>query len=181
MKTSCFQPLRHDQKIKVRHNRQHQAGHGNRQRQPQQAADDGPRRLSRSQWILLLQIRFQLLLEPSIEPHQNQKRAEGADSGAHTGAASRISQTMRHKHIRKNDHRHNTHQLLYYLGSRRWRHDLPALQIATETGQKCNKKYGRSQSNNRVISAAVTDPVIIDQPMSAEKKRRCKNQACNEQ
>ena len=181
METGRLQTLRHDQQIKIGHDRQHQAGHGNRQSQPQQTADNGLRRFSRRQGILLPQIRFQLLLETAIEPHQNQQRAESADASTHTGAAGRISQAVRHKHIGKNDHRHNAHQLFHDLRSRCRRHDLPALQITAEAGQKCNKEHGRGQSNDRIIRTAVTDPVMIYQPLGPEKKRRRKNQPGNKQ
>ena len=120
--------------------------------------------------ILLCHFLLQTLLQAAIEPHQHQKCAERANARAHAGTACSERQTVRHKEVGKNKHGNNTCQLLDNLTDRRRRHNLPALQITAEAGQKGYEENRRRQSDNRIIRTAVANDMVINQPVRTEKQ-----------
>ena len=120
--------------------------------------------------ILLCHFLLQTLLKTAIEPHQHQKCAERAYAGAHAGTACSERQTVRHKEVGKNEHGNNTCQLLDNLTDRRRRHNLPTLQITAEACQKGYEENRRRQSDNRIIRTAITDDMVINQPVRTEKQ-----------
>ena len=121
--------------------------------------------------VLLGHFSLQTLLQTAIEPHQHQQCTEGTHASAHARAACGEGQTVRHEKVSKNQHRNDARKLLHNLRHRCRRHNLPSLQIAAEACQKGYEENSRSQCNNRIVSAAVADDMIINQPVRAEKQR----------
>ena len=113
---------------------------------------------------------LELTLKASVEPHQNNQRAEGTNACAHACAASSIRQAIRKEHICEDKHGNYAHQLFHNFGDSGGCHNLPALQVATEASKESYKEHRRSQGNNGIVSARVTDVLVFNQPACPEEK-----------
>ena len=125
--------LRHDQKVEVRHDRQHDTRRRHGQGERKDASDDRPerrwrfpRRRRKIRAVLTLNVLVQLPM--IVDEHE--KSADSAGKRAEARASRRIVESHRQEKTREEHHREHAEDLLDNLRDRRRRHALPALQIA---------------------------------------------------